>query len=309
MKLKQLEFVRAVADTSSFSRAADVCHATQPTLSTAIGQLEDELGGKLFKRTTRKVELTAFGRHLMPFVHSVLESRSELDKAASAYRDPVHKLLRIGFSPLVDTRIVEKALEPFRAAHPGVDIFFKECFLDDMDARLMSETIDIVVVPQAPRNMLVGRCSFYSDQLYYLPRDGDDHGSAGVPMRVADVPPTPVIMTGGGCGLNGSLEELFKAEGATLTAYPGQAMSYTAIEDWVSLGVGAGILPGSKRSFPDKPAIPLILNDGRPAVFSFEWIWNAALTRQTHIAAFIAHIKTIVPDLLGSGVASEIGAG
>ncbi|HOV05044.1 MAG TPA: LysR family transcriptional regulator, partial [Kaistiaceae bacterium] len=46
MNLRQLQFVVAVAETRSFSRAAEACHATQPTLSNAVGQLEAELGGR-----------------------------------------------------------------------------------------------------------------------------------------------------------------------------------------------------------------------------------------------------------------------
>ncbi|PVV15385.1 MAG: LysR family transcriptional regulator, partial [gamma proteobacterium symbiont of Ctena orbiculata] len=54
MNLKQLQFAAHVAETHSFSRAAELSFATQPTLSNAISQLEDELGGRLFNRTTRR---------------------------------------------------------------------------------------------------------------------------------------------------------------------------------------------------------------------------------------------------------------
>lgn len=64
MNLSQLRFAQAVAELQSFSRAAEHCHVTQPSLSNGIAQLENELGGKLFERTTRSVHLTPFGKHL-----------------------------------------------------------------------------------------------------------------------------------------------------------------------------------------------------------------------------------------------------
>ena len=81
MKLRQLQFVQAVVEHGSFSRAAELCHATQPTLSNAIAQLETELGGKLFTRTTRRVDLTPFGAYLMPDLTAVLEARDEMRTA------------------------------------------------------------------------------------------------------------------------------------------------------------------------------------------------------------------------------------
>ncbi|WP_353573394.1 LysR family transcriptional regulator, partial [Candidatus Albibeggiatoa sp. nov. BB20] len=112
MNLKQLLFAQSVAETCSFSQAAEMCHATQPTLSNSISQLEDELGGKLFVRTTRKVDLTVFGEYMLPFIRAVLDDKNELQQAAQAYHNPEHKLLRIGLSPLIDMKLLNHVLIP-----------------------------------------------------------------------------------------------------------------------------------------------------------------------------------------------------
>ena len=65
MNFQQLRFVISVVDTGSFTRAADLCCVTQPALSNAINQLEDELGAKLLDRTTRSVSVTDFGALLI----------------------------------------------------------------------------------------------------------------------------------------------------------------------------------------------------------------------------------------------------
>ncbi|MBL3590227.1 MAG: LysR family transcriptional regulator [gamma proteobacterium endosymbiont of Lamellibrachia anaximandri] len=110
MNLKQLQFAAHVAETHSFSRAAELSFATQPTISNAISQFEEELGGRLFNRTTRKVDLTPFGEYILPRITEVLQSRDELVKAAESYHNPTHKILRIGFSPLVDMQRLDQVL-------------------------------------------------------------------------------------------------------------------------------------------------------------------------------------------------------
>ena len=172
MNLNQLRFARAVARSGSFSKAAEACHVTQPTLSNAIVQLEEELGGRLFHRTTRSVTVTPFGHYALPLIETVLDAQAELLGAAKAYHEPQHKLLRIGLSPLIDVRFLNRLLAPFREAYPEVEVFFKQCFLDDMETRLANGTVDVAIVPRRlPR---IGResCTLYAEPLYFLPRDG-----------------------------------------------------------------------------------------------------------------------------------------
>jgi LysR family transcriptional regulator, hydrogen peroxide-inducible genes activator len=78
MNLSQLRFASAVASTGSFTAAAAACCVTQPTLSNGIAQLEAELGERLFLRTTRKVALTPFGVHVLPYVDQVLAAQASL---------------------------------------------------------------------------------------------------------------------------------------------------------------------------------------------------------------------------------------
>ena len=72
MNFSQLQFVKATAELKSFTRAAQFCHVTQPTLSNGVSKLEEELGEKIFVRTTRMVALTSFGEMLLPTIASIL---------------------------------------------------------------------------------------------------------------------------------------------------------------------------------------------------------------------------------------------
>jgi DNA-binding transcriptional LysR family regulator len=298
MNLKQIHFVLSVAETSSFSKAAKLCHATQPTLSNAISQLEDELGGKLFVRTTRRVSLTAFGEYMLPFLNQLLSSQHELKEAAYSFHHPEHSLLRIGLSPLVDMKLVNQILLPFRRANPDINIFFKECLMDEMQQRMQNQQIDFAIVPQSIQIAETESTFFYQEPLFYLPMENATHIKKSHSIEITAVPPDPIILTGGGCGLNGSLENLFKQHHSSFNAYPGQALSYKVIEEWASLGIGAGILPRAKLSENNKSLIPLLLENGEAATFSYYWLWGEKALNNSDLSLFIEFLNIQLPALV-----------
>ena len=136
MNLNQLRFACVLASTGSFTAAASACAVTQPTLSNAIAQLEEELGQKLFVRTTRKVSLTAFGAHILPDIQGVLSAQHALVQNAQAYLSPQKRLIRIGTSPLLDGRFLDILIEPFRTKYPAVELVLREMNMADLSSML-----------------------------------------------------------------------------------------------------------------------------------------------------------------------------
>src|SRR5579871_1407795 len=136
MNLNQLRFVSALASSGSFTAAASACAVTQPTLSNAIAQLEEELGQKLFTRTTRKVSLTAFGAHVLPDIERVLAAQHALIRGAEAFLVPGKRLIRIGTSPLLNVRFLNLLIEPFRTKSPEVELVFREMNMADLSRML-----------------------------------------------------------------------------------------------------------------------------------------------------------------------------
>jgi len=299
MNLNQLRFVLAVAESASFSKAAEQCCVTQPSLSNAIAQLEEELGGRIFVRTTRRVGLTPFGEHLMPLIEEVLNAKDDLTKAARSFLNPAHKLIRIGMSPLINTHLVANALEPFRREHPEVDIVFKECLLDDLTQRLENHKIDLAFLLNGPHTTGQGSETFYSEPLYYLPNESAM--GAALPAGPVTLPAIAeeTIMVSKGCGLADGVRQLFKSQGLKMKEYPGQALSYQVLEDWAGLGIGAAILPQSKISPENSTACVLHLSKGQPATFVYEVVWNEDITQADHVMDLLIHFKKVVPKLVG----------
>lgn len=303
MNLNHLRFVKALSETHSFSRAAEACFVTQPALSNAVAQLERELGGPLFERTTRKVVLTTFGQHLLPLVEDVLNARSELQRSAEIFFNPDHKLVRIGMSPLVDMRMLTLTLEPFCRDHPDVELIFKECFLNDLDSRLGNEQVDFGIRPNwTDRAAHKGyiRNPFYDEPLYFIPPSVQPSTTTtATSIQLNEITNETYVLTPDVCGLTSTVQALFDEQGFRLKKYPGQALSYEVLQEWAALGIGAAILPRSKISPSNcKSASVLLLAPGREATVRHEVIWNRNGAHSTHVAACREYIQNVVPEIV-----------
>ena len=96
MNFSHLKFVKATSEFKSFSKAAQFCHVTQPTLSNGVSKLEEELGERIFTRTTRMVELTPFGEILLPTIASILSLEEMIYLNAKEFSNPETVVLKIG---------------------------------------------------------------------------------------------------------------------------------------------------------------------------------------------------------------------
>lgn len=288
MNINQLRFMQALAVSGSFSKAAERCHVTQPTLSNAIAQLESELGSKLFERTTRSVSLTPFGQHMLVFIEKALDEIDEIGIAANNWNQPQQKLIRLGLSPVVDIHVLQEILSSFRQSHPEIEFFFKECYLDDLNERLQLGQLDVVIMPPRRNIAVPNQVTLYSEPLYYVPCHGSHVVNADAKsVTLSATSQENLILTIDACGLRGVTQELFQDNHLHLKEYPGQATSYSVIEDWAEIGIGAGILPKSKISKNNQLARPLLLDNGEQASISCQAVWAKP---PVHVQMFVEHL-------------------
>lgn len=143
MELQQLKYFVEVADRLHFGRAAEYLHASQQTVSYQIGQLESELGVQLFKRTTRKVELTLAGEALLEEVRHVFEHLQRgIDEAIRAERGQRGKLV-IGYINIMLYSILPGAVRLYRERYPDVEVVMLEMDFHQLEKRLQQGEVDI----------------------------------------------------------------------------------------------------------------------------------------------------------------------
>src|SRR5215204_6412831 len=96
MDIHHIRYFLAVCETRNFTRAAEKCHVTQPALSRAIQQLEDEIGGLLFRRERNLTHLTDLGLLLQPRFETILTGLSEVKNEASKFLCMEDAALKLG---------------------------------------------------------------------------------------------------------------------------------------------------------------------------------------------------------------------
>lgn len=116
--LRQLRAFLMVADLNSFTRAAEKIHLSQAALSLMIREFEDQIGFKVFDRSTRMVSLNAAGQKIYPTIHkSVMDLEDSIRAAAniSKFKD---NLVRVAATSVVSTNILPKVIAQLKRSHP-----------------------------------------------------------------------------------------------------------------------------------------------------------------------------------------------
>ncbi|HSY95216.1 MAG TPA: LysR family transcriptional regulator, partial [Steroidobacteraceae bacterium] len=147
MKLRQLQFFIAVAEELSFSRAAIKLHVAQPSLSTQIKVLEEEVGARLFERDKRHVSLTPAGRRFQQRAISVL---SMADSAKSEARSTARGqlgMIALGYTALsMFSTALPHAIRQFRRREPNVVMTLRELTSLEQLHELGERTLDVGVL-------------------------------------------------------------------------------------------------------------------------------------------------------------------
>jgi LysR family hydrogen peroxide-inducible transcriptional activator len=126
MEMHQLRYVVAVARAGNFSRAAEQCHVSQPSLSQQIQKLEEELGERLFDRMKRQAKLTAHGEAFLPRALKILEEVDLARREASDARSLLRGRVIVGVLPTIAPYLLPAVLGDFAQRFPSVEIVAQE---------------------------------------------------------------------------------------------------------------------------------------------------------------------------------------
>lgn len=299
MNLSQLRFASAVASTGSFTAAAAQCCVTQPTLSNGIAQLENEFGERLFVRTTRKVALTPFGVHVLPYVDGVLSAQASLVQQTQAFLSPDKRLIRIGTSPLVSANLLALMLEPFRQRNPEVDVVLREMNMKDLYRMLDGGLLDYVFgVADVHKGPWIATF-LYEEPLLFIPRGAVwSNGPRPQSVQLKDIADETYVMVPDACGLSRATRALFRSQRRKLQEYSGEAMSYQVLEEWAALGIGAAILPKSKVAASGHASFPIADKAGHEITIGFEATWLRKGSQASHLLEFATHLRKVVPAIV-----------
>lgn len=143
MNLVQLKYFQAVCKYQSVSAAAEYLYISQPTLSSAIKELEREFGVSLFRRHHRGMVLTPEGTELLKHCDRLLTHAEQVERIMNDFGNR-RKVLRIGISPMIGSLFLPKIYREFVPLHPDIKLDITEGGRQEMLNQLSKELLDMV---------------------------------------------------------------------------------------------------------------------------------------------------------------------
>jgi DNA-binding transcriptional LysR family regulator len=255
MELRQVEYVLAVVDRGSFTKAAAATHVSQPSLSDGIRRLEDELGVRLFDRLGRSVELTDAGRALVGPARQLLRDREAVLESVAGVRG-----LEAGTIDFVAlSTLAADPLGPlvgrFREAHPGVVIrIASPDDLASVDAMVLDGRCELGLTELPPRREeLVAVALERQEIMAVCPPRTPLPAPGRLPVgRLRDM---PLVMTPRGLSTRDLLDRALATAGVEpLIAV--ETSQREAISPLVLGGAGTSFLPaGQARALGEQGAV------------------------------------------------------
>jgi LysR family transcriptional regulator, hydrogen peroxide-inducible genes activator len=144
--LRQLQYVKLLAEHGSFSRAADAAHVTQPTLSAGIAELERILGSPVVDRARSGVILTAAGEEAVRRAGEILSAAEDLVQATRSAGQPLSGRFRLGVIPTVAPYLLPRALPTLRRRFPKLGLYLREDLTHRLIANLKAGSLDAALI-------------------------------------------------------------------------------------------------------------------------------------------------------------------
>ena len=149
MELRVLRYFQMVAREENSTRAAQLLHVTQPTLSRQLMQLEDELGTKLFKRKNHSIFLTEDGMRLKKRCKDILELADQIDREFKGKQDGgISGKITIGSAETKSIADIAKVMEKFQEDNPLVQYEIYTANADDVKEKIENGTVDVGVLSE-----------------------------------------------------------------------------------------------------------------------------------------------------------------
>jgi LysR family transcriptional regulator, hydrogen peroxide-inducible genes activator len=148
MNLRDLKYLIALADHKHFGRAAAACFVSQPTLSTQIRKLEEELGVALFERAPRKVMLTPVGLDIAERARRIVNDVEQMKEAARRSQRPEAGTVRLGIFPTLGPYLLPHVIPGIRERFPELQLLLVEEKSDLLLARLRDGRLDAALLAE-----------------------------------------------------------------------------------------------------------------------------------------------------------------
>ncbi|WP_395729020.1 LysR family transcriptional regulator [Nakamurella sp.] len=286
MDLRSLEYFVAVAEELSFTRAAQRCDVTQPTISGQVQALEREVGESLFDRSSRGIALTDGGRTLLPYARRCLAAVEDAKAEFSARAGLLRGALHIGTGGGIEHTTVPTLLGRMRHRHPGIEVHVTEATSAPLVEMVLQGRLNAAVIarPAEPLPAAITASTMFSDRLVAV-FDPAVVELAGDPVPLQALTGESIISYPRTSALRSRLEDVAAGIGVAVT------VNYVANDVRLQVafareGVGVAICAGSDPALADLAGLT-VRPISPPVDFDKILIWRHDITPCAPLRAFL----------------------
>ncbi|WP_165493214.1 LysR family transcriptional regulator [Hylemonella gracilis] len=303
-EFRHLRVFAEVVRHGGFTRAAEVIHATQSTVSKAISQLENEVGKPLLRRHRRGIELTRVGEIVYRRAQVMLAQRELLADELHALAGNPHVTLKLGFSRMETSTFFGRALAEFRRRHPDVEISITVEAESQIVRRLLKGDLDLAGLV-SPRDPGLEVLELQREPVFVLlsrenPLALRARLGLGLGLGIGDLRDQQLVLFEEKCQLNEMVVGAL-AQAGILAPVAIKTSQVGLIHELVAENIGIGFLPRAlalNRLHPMVVALPL---EGFEPQWTYTVAWARAARLSPTARAWVAVARAVhvFPELVG----------
>jgi len=294
MELHQLRYFCAVAETGSFSRAAEHSHVSQPSLSQQILKLEDELGARLFDRLGRSVRLTDLGKTFLPRARAVLRELEAARGEVVEQKASISGTICVGVIPTVAPYFLPQRLTSFSRKFPQVRLTVVEEITPVLLERLRTGTVDVALLALPIRGHEFEATPILTERVFAaLPKRHKLANRRAIPLKELQAEPF-LLLRDGHCFRDTAVAACDRARMHPKIIF--ESGQFSSLLSLVSAGMGVSIVPEMAIEKNSRCRYIPIADEEAIRTIGFVVLRGRSLPRAHH--AFLSHLRA------SSGLAS-----
>lgn len=243
MTITQLYYVLAVAENQNFTKAAEKCFVTQPTLSMQIQKLEDQLDILIFDRSKKPIELTDIGKKIVEQARNIVNESYRIQDIVDQQKGFIGGEFKLGIIPTVMPTLLPMFLKSFIKKHPKVKLKIEELTTDEIITRIKDGQLDaaIAATPLEDDN-IKERVLYFEPFVSYIPTGHRLHTNKKINIEDLDINDM-LLLEDGHCFRDGVINLCKAFKGQTSETFQLESGSIETLIKLSNEGLGMTLLP------------------------------------------------------------------
>lgn len=257
MEMHQVRYFLAVAQELNFSRAAEKCNVSQPSLSRAIQQLEGELGGPLFHRERHLTRLSDLGEMVRPHLETVYEAALKAKRLSQDIRQLKRVPLKLGIMSTISPNEIVDLITALKTRHQGLELRLCDANARDLRERLLAGDLEVAIyaIPGEDLDERTHVMPLFEEQMVITVHPGHRlAGNRAFPVHELD---GESYIHRVNCEFAGYADRILEEKGVTCTP-----TYWSERDDWtlamVAAGLGFAFMPENAAHHPGIVALPVV---------------------------------------------------